>query len=76
MEKLINFLIPAAVYIIGGGMIIFLLFFTGCAPFEPIPGLCYTDKTGTYICLKEEPNNWEECKQWTDSEVWSQCMMS
>ena len=58
--------------------LLILLLLVGCAPFEPIPGLCYTDKTGTYICMeeKEEPTKWEECKIWTDAEVWSQCMMS
>ena len=23
---------------------------TACAVHEPLPGLCYTDKTGTYLC--------------------------
>ena len=26
--------------------------------------------------VKDESNKWEECKKWTDSEVWSQCMLS
>ena len=26
--------------------------------------------------VKDESNKWEECKKWTDSEVWSQCMVS
>ena len=34
--------------------LIILLLLVGCAPFEPIPGLCYTDKTGTYLCMEEE----------------------
>ena len=58
--------------------LIILLLVVGCAPFEPIPGLCYTDKTGTYLCMeeeKEEPTKWAECKKWTDAEVWSQCML-
>jgi hypothetical protein len=25
----------------------------GCAVYEPLSGLCYTDKTGTYVCLAE-----------------------
>ena len=53
-----SWVLSILVYGVGGGIILFLLFFTGCAPFEPVPGLCYTDKTGTYICLKEEK---EEC---------------
>ena len=56
--------------------IILLLLIAGCTPFEPIPGLCYTDKTVTYICMDDEPSKWEECKKWQDGEVWSQCMIS
>ena len=26
--------------------------------------------------IKDESNKWQECKIWTDSEVWSQCMVS
>ena len=44
-----EWLMYTLVYGIGGG-ILFLLLFTGCAPLEPLPGLCYTDKTGTYLC--------------------------
>ena len=62
MEKFINFLIPASVYIIGGGLLIFIMFFTGCSSIEVLDGLCYSDKTGTYICMDEEPTKWEECK--------------
>ena len=62
-EKIIydvpQWLITTLVYGIGGG-ILFLMLFAGCAPFEPIPGLCYTDKTGTYLCLEEETLK-EEC---------------
>ena len=44
-----EWLMYTLVYGIGGG-ILFLLLFTGCAPLEPLPGLCYTDKKGTYLC--------------------------
>ena len=27
-----------------------------CAPFEVLPGLCYSDKTGTYVCIEEASN--------------------
>ena len=54
MEKFINFLIPATVYIVGGGLLIFILFFTGCSSIEVLDGLCYSDKTGTYVCLDED----------------------
>jgi len=27
-----------------------IIFMTACAVHEPLPGLCYTDKTGTYLC--------------------------
>ena len=31
-------------------LILILLLLQGCTIFEPIEGLCYTDKKGTYIC--------------------------
>ena len=34
-----------------------------CAVYEPIPGLCYTDKTGTYICIADKPLKKKEA--WT-----------
>ena len=52
------------------------MFFTGCSSIEVLDGLCYSDKTGTYICMDDEPSKWEECKKWQDGEVWSQCMIS
>ena len=36
-------------------IVIINLIIIGCAIYEPLPGLCYTDKTGTYVCPKEEP---------------------
>ena len=27
-----------------------ILLFASCSVLEPLPGLCYTDKTGTYLC--------------------------
>ena len=44
-----EWLIYTLVYGIGGA-VIFLLLFSSCAPLEPLPGLCYTDKKGTYLC--------------------------
>ena len=32
---------------------ILITLFVGCAVYEPLPGLCYTDKTGTYLCPEE-----------------------
>ena len=29
------------------------LFLTSCSPLEILPGLCYNDKDGTYICLTD-----------------------
>ncbi|SVC92072.1 uncharacterized protein METZ01_LOCUS344926, partial [marine metagenome] len=36
--------------------IIFILMFVlmSCAPLQILPGLCYKDKTGTYLCPEEE----------------------
>ena len=86
-EKLIyqtpQWLISTAVYGIGG-LIIFALLFSGCAPFEPIPGLCYTDKTGTYVCMdSKEHKEYIEKKKYTAKEIcspylgtdwWFECM--
>ena len=58
-----QWVLSVLVYGIGGGLL-FLLLFTGCAPFEPIPGLCYTDKTGTYICPREEDCSHHEGVGW------------
>tara|TARA_Y100000590_G_scaffold145195_1_gene166968 strand:+ start:703 stop:993 length:291 start_codon:yes stop_codon:yes gene_type:complete len=34
---------------------VFLMFVCfGCAVYEPLEGLCYTDKRGTFICMEEE----------------------
>ena len=34
-------------------LICLLMFLLGCQVHNPLPGLCYTDKTGTYICPNE-----------------------
>ena len=60
MEKFIDFLIPATVYIVGGGLLIFIMFFTGCSSIEVLDGLCYSDKTGTYVCMEEEDTKWDK----------------
>lgn len=50
-----EFLIASIVYIVGGGALLLLMFgLPGCTIHEPLPGLCYTDKTGTYLCPEEE----------------------
>ena len=86
-EKLLfdtpTWLITTLVYGIGGG-IIFLLLFGGCAPLEPLPGLCYTDKTGTYLCPKEEIKETPKerskadarraCQMWIGTDWWFECM--
>ena len=41
------FIIPLA--------LILTIIATACAiVYEPLPGLCYTDKDGTYLCPEEE----------------------
>ena len=30
--------------------LLLILLLTSCSVHQPLPGLCYTDKTGTYIC--------------------------
>ncbi len=35
--------------------IFFMLFILmSCAPLQILPGLCYKDKTGTYLCPEED----------------------
>ena len=76
-----TWLITTLVYGIGGG-ILFLLLFGGCAPLEPLPGLCYTDKTGTYLCPKEEALKVEKkkytakeiCSPYLGTDWWFECM--
>ena len=35
-------------------IILLILLLTSCSVYQPLEGLCYTDKKGTYICPKEE----------------------
>ena len=37
-------------------LLIILLLLQGCSIHNPLPGLCYTDKTGTYLCPEEYPD--------------------
>jgi hypothetical protein len=43
------------------------LFLSSCGVHEPLPGLCYTDKTGTYLC----PHSCEE-----DIDLYSSAIVS
>ena len=52
MSKIPDWAITGLIWIIGGIGMYFLLF--SCSVFQPLPGLCYTDKTGTYICPIEK----------------------
>ena len=42
-------------------LVIILLLLQGCSALEVLPGLCYTDKDGTYVCPcdKDHPLNCE-----------------
>ena len=52
MSKIPDWAITGLIWIIGGVGMYFLLF--SCSVYQPLDGLCYTDNTGTYVCLKEE----------------------
>ena len=52
MSKLPEWAITGLVWIIGAIIFYFLLF--SCSVYEPLPGLCYTDRTGTYVCPVEK----------------------
>ena len=62
--------------------LIILLLLVGCTPFEPLPGLCYTDKTETYLCPKEEALKVEKkkytakeiCFPYSGTDWWFECM--
>ena len=44
-------LVSTLVYGIGGSVLLLLMFgLPGCTIHEPLPGLCYTDNKGTYLC--------------------------
>ena len=40
-------------------LLIIILLLQGCQVYNPLPGLCYTDKLGTYICPNEEEDQKE-----------------
>jgi hypothetical protein len=48
MSKLPDWVITGLVWIIGA--IVFYFLFFSCSVYQPLPGLCYTDRTGTYVC--------------------------
>ena len=39
------------------------LFMSSCAVYEPLPGLCYTDKTKTYLCDRNKPMSTPEAAE-------------
>ena len=62
---------------------------TSCSTIEPIQGLCYNDRDGTYICPESYPPKQERdmeeleplykaCEEWEshDGESWMQCIMN
>ena len=50
-----TWLISTFIYVIGIGCLGLVMFgLPGCKPLEILPELCYTDKTGTYLCPEEE----------------------
>jgi len=80
-----EWLVSGLVYAIGVPLMILVMFgLPSCAPFEPIPGLCYTDKTGTYICMDSEEHKEvieqrkitakERCRAWIGTDWWFECM--
>jgi hypothetical protein len=48
MSKIPDWAITGLIWIIGGIGMYFLLF--SCSVYQPLDGLCYTDRTGTYVC--------------------------
>lgn len=58
-------------------IILLILLLTSCSVYQPLEGLCYTDKEGTYLCEEPKEDEWDICKQWidVDPEVWTNCML-
>ena len=38
-------------------LLVILLLLQGCSALEVLPGLCYTDKEGTYLCPCDADHN-------------------
>ncbi len=78
---LLNFS-PLLIVVIFGFAMAFL---NGCSTFEPLEGLCYNDKDGTYLCpepeeiepMNEHEQKWNTCKPFIelDGESWANCML-
>ena len=61
---------------------------TSCSTIEPLEGLCYNDRDGTYLCPKEKEVDkpdmeylqplYDYCEQFQyhGGEVWMQCIMN
>lgn len=72
-----QWLVTTLVYGIGGAAMFLLMFgLPGCTIYEPLPGLCYTDKDGTYICdegKKRIYSNIDDIKKQTRRDVARTC---
>jgi len=67
-----------------------ILFITACSSTVILPGLCYNDRDGTYICPESYPPPKQErdmeeleplykaCEEWElhDGETWMNCIMN
>lgn len=66
-----------------------ILFITACSSTVILPGICYNDRDGTYICPESYPPKQERdmeeleplykaCEEWEshDGESWMQCIMN
>ena len=69
-------------------LLIMLLVPMGCSHIEVLPGLCYTDKDGTFLCREPEPEDImidpirdleeDECEIWRnvdDPDAYMNCIM-
>ncbi len=69
-------------------IIALVMLLTSCAAEIILPGLCYTDKEGTFLCpeiekIKPEPimpdheRIWKDCEPflYMDAEAWTNCIL-
>jgi len=87
-KELTNYSDETKLWIVLMTAIVMLVGLSSCSVHEPLPGLCYTEKTGSYMCnedkspyvgeqdMEELQPIYDKCKEFEhDGETWLDCMM-